>query len=270
MEIWKDIEDFKGYQVSNLGNVKSLDRNIIGKNGRIFKYKSKYLTQRLNKKRYLEVRFCINSKHTSKIIHRLVAKAFIPNPDNKPQVNHINGIKSDNKVENLEWCSNGENQIHAFKLGLNKAVKGEKHHNAVLTNNMVDNIITMYNNGKKIIEISKELNIKLHLIRPIIYGFGWKWNKIKINKRDERKDKSKLDVRKSIISSFYNKGKSSSIPIVQIENNNIINTFYSISNASKSTGIPRKSIEAVVNNKMNRAGGYDWEKIKIEKIENYI
>lgn len=109
-EIWKVIEEFPNYEVSNLGRVRNKEKkNIIapikGSNG------------------YLSVRIRRNSGDREKpslSIHRLVAKAFIENPDNKPQVNHIDGNKLNNNVDNLEWCTREENSQHAMKLGLFK------------------------------------------------------------------------------------------------------------------------------------------------------
>ena len=101
MEIWKDI--YEGYQVSNLGRVKSLKRETI-------------LTPRENHKGYLQVHLRHNGKDITPKVHRLVAKAFIANPNDLPQVNHINGNKADNRVENLEWCTNGQNQKHSYEM----------------------------------------------------------------------------------------------------------------------------------------------------------
>ena len=115
-EIWRDVEGYNGvYQVSNLGRVKSFNKS---KNGKILKLQKEV-------KGYLVIRLYRSPTdwwHAK--AHRLVALTFIPNPDNKPQINHINCIKSDNRVENLEWCTNGENQKHAFKNGLQRSNGG--------------------------------------------------------------------------------------------------------------------------------------------------
>jgi hypothetical protein len=109
MEIFKDIEGYEGvYQVSNLGNVKSYKN----KNGKI-------LSPNINSKGYAMVGLMCNTQKNC-TIHRLVAEAFLSNPEKKSQVNHINGNKTDNRLENLEWVTPSENRIHAYKTGLQK------------------------------------------------------------------------------------------------------------------------------------------------------
>ncbi len=115
-EKWTDIEGYEGlYMVSNLGNVKSLPKpHRYGKKTEII------LKGRPDKAGYLRVNLCKDGVTIDSRVHRLTAKHFIPNSDNKPDVNHINGIKWDNKVENLEWVTPKENNQHAWDTGLKK------------------------------------------------------------------------------------------------------------------------------------------------------
>lgn len=123
IEIWKDIMGYEGlYQVSSLGRIKSLPKKMgrpdsnrqTNKRGPII-LKSKLNPK--NKKSYHRVNLGSNNTIT---IHRLVATAFIPNPENKPTVNHIDGDKNNNCASNLEWATHKENNNHAYDLGLNK------------------------------------------------------------------------------------------------------------------------------------------------------
>lgn len=119
-EIWKDIQGFEGlYQISNQGNVRSLDRVTCDKDGNpVSTRKGQPMKQTVNRYGYKTVRLSKNGSHEFWSVHRLVAIAFIPNPYNKPQVNHIDGNKQNNTVENLEWVTNSENLIHAYRTGL--------------------------------------------------------------------------------------------------------------------------------------------------------
>ena len=113
MEIWKEIKGHSNYEVSNLGRVRSKDKYITTKKGWKFFCKGRILKPWFAS--YLTVQLTNNERHT---IHRLVAEAFIPNPDNKPYVNHIDGDKRNCKVENLEWVTHQENCKHAYETGL--------------------------------------------------------------------------------------------------------------------------------------------------------
>jgi len=116
-EIWKDVVGYEGlYKVSNLGRVKALERKIIKQDGTIRDIRKEIILKiHISDYGYCRVMLSKNGVQNNYRVHRLVAIAFIENPKNKPQVNHIDHDKTNNKVENLEWVSNLENCCHARK-----------------------------------------------------------------------------------------------------------------------------------------------------------
>lgn len=119
-EMWKQITDYEGlYEISNYGRVKSVSRwRRSSKGGKGYTTKEKMLATRLNNDGYPTVTLCKDSKSKNKRIHRLICGAFLPNPLEKPQVNHKNGIKYDYRMCNLEWVTREENVQHAYDTGL--------------------------------------------------------------------------------------------------------------------------------------------------------
>lgn len=128
-EIWKPIEENPVYLVSNYGRVRTIDHPVWCRVNNSYSIrKGRFCTPtNNNSKRYWRVGVQINNRQKHLAIHRLVAKAFIPNPDNLPQINHIDGDKNNNKVSNLEWCNNGYNQAHAWKNSLKDITKMSEH-----------------------------------------------------------------------------------------------------------------------------------------------
>ncbi len=167
-EIWKDATNYKGsYQVSNFLRVKSLAR--IGhiksvNNIQIRPIGEKLLNGGLSSTGYIYFTFTKDGKKKHVFLHRLIADTFIPNHENKLEVNHINGIKTDNRIENLEWVTRSENIKHAYKIGLNKRI---------LDDNKVKEIISLLPTQKNK-QISAQYGVSDMSIKLIRRGVTWK------------------------------------------------------------------------------------------------
>lgn len=173
-EVWKPVPEYEGlYEVSNLGRARSLPRQVLicrGESSYTIKVKGKMLTLNKSKKGYFTVDLFkqVGGKtiHSGTGIHRLVAKAFIPNPEVKEQVNHKDGDKSNNTVGNLEWATCQENMDHAVATGLH--VKGERNGPAKLTERRVRMMRKAYDNGAPISKLAELAGVcKQHCSRVV-------------------------------------------------------------------------------------------------------
>lgn len=152
IEVFKEIKDFESYKISNLGRV-------INKDGVELKHRTHV------SRGYEQVTLWDGFKHHKKYIHRLIAEAFLPNPNNYRTVNHINGIKCDNRLNNLEWCNDEKQQREAFRLGLRKKV------GRYLSDELIFQIYEMYfAEDIKPKKISEKLELPFGTVRKICYG----------------------------------------------------------------------------------------------------
>ena len=172
-ELWKDIKGYEGYyQISNLGRVKSLNRTIIRRDNKIYHQKEQIITPCINHKGYYCCILRKEFKGYPKRVHRLVAENFLDNPNNLLQVNHIDGNKQNNNVNNLEWISNYDNMQHSIKMGLRDVIKitnklRETNRREILQYDLDGNFIKQYNSIK---EAETELHIPNQNIVKVCQG----------------------------------------------------------------------------------------------------
>lgn len=161
MEIFKDINKFENkYQISNTGKVRNKKTGL-------------YLKPKYNKKGYQYINLSISKYKSVKwYIHRLVGFHFIPNPKNKPQINHKDGNPSNNNVENLEWCTNEENQRHAVLNNLH--FQGEKHKSSKFTNESILLLPKLINIGFNPTYINKLTGVAIQNLDKIFKGKTWR------------------------------------------------------------------------------------------------
>lgn len=221
-EIWKDIVEYEGhYQVSNLGRVRRLKGVIYYEataraNPFYKKVNSRILSTVYSP--YACVSLCKSGVSKNKNIHSLVAIAFLPNPENKPQVNHIDGNKRNCCVDNLEWCTSAENFAHAIKIGLHKKYPHTGHAHSDKTKKL----FSQQRKGRAVSEDAKE-KIRKTLTgrpcnnnRPIVYI-----NKVtnkKIRFRDRKSAALALKIDKSTINNHLLHGQINKIYKLQYEN----------------------------------------------------
>lgn len=170
-EIWKDVVGYEGlYQVSNLGRVKRL----------AFSYSRFHIKEKIRKRNitrcgYNRIVLMNNHDKSMRYVHRLVAEAFIPNPDNKRVVNHIDGDKLNNHVSNLEWATDSENAKHAVKNGLfHPFLPGEQSYGSKLTSEEVRRIRELYIPRKfSSLKIAKMMGVNKSTILRVLRGETW-------------------------------------------------------------------------------------------------
>ncbi len=172
-EIWKDIEGFNGfYQVSNLGRIKSLG----GWCGTA-KKKERIRILSHTKDGYLKVRLMYKGKDITCRVHRLVAEAFIPNPKKLETVNHIDGNKENNVVNNLEWCDRTYQMEHAYKLKLKTSRLGSDNANAKLTDEDIKYIKSVYKKYSRefnTVSLAEKFNVTNRVIGLIVNNKTYK------------------------------------------------------------------------------------------------
>lgn len=166
LAIWKDVVGYEGiYQVSNFGQVRSLERIDLAKKKR----KSKYLKQCLDPHYFITPLSDKNKKRKLWKVHRLVAMAFIEKPIGKDFVNHKNGIKTDNRVDNLEWVTKGENAKHSYReLGRIGAMAGRFGKNSPMSKKIYCPTLSIYFGGCK--EAARQLGIFATSISRVCLG----------------------------------------------------------------------------------------------------
>ncbi len=231
-EIWKEVVipdniiNDKKYFVSNLGRFKN-SQGVIMDN-----YKN-------NDSGYIRV-FIFNKTY---LLHRLIALAFLENPENKEQVNHKDGNKLNNKLDNLEFVTNKENQIHKFQSGLGNNFKRK-----IVQYDLEMNKIKEFNS---IAEASKEIGTSKGNIRGVLINYrktagGFVWKYLEDNNIDYT---TKITINK-------NRGRN----VVQYDlNNNLIKIHNSISEAARNINIHKNNIWGVINNYRKTAGGFIWK-----------
>lgn len=176
-EEWKDVPGYPNIQASNMGRIRKTDR-LIESNNQFKKDRYTFLIKghiskgSVNSYGYPTVSIYKNKQAR---VHRLVAAAWLPNPNNYPQVNHKNGIKTDNSVENLEWCDNSHNQRHKFATGLCPILRGTDKYFSKLNEAAVIDIRNNYN-GKEfdLMYFSKKYNVSRTVVSKTKRREMWK------------------------------------------------------------------------------------------------
>tara|TARA_R110000787_G_scaffold273466_1_gene381166 strand:+ start:112 stop:678 length:567 start_codon:yes stop_codon:yes gene_type:complete len=170
-EVWKDVVNYEGYyQVSNTGKIRSVTRVAIRANGREHPINGRELRFKADAKGYFRGAYCVNKKMWTYKVHREVAKAFIPNPENKATVNHRDGNKQNNNVDNLEWNTFAENLKHSFDTGLQDNFIGASKIRQIKKRKLTPEMFTEFVDDRESGFTHRRLQAKYAIDRKTIYS----------------------------------------------------------------------------------------------------
>lgn len=172
-EEWRPIDGYEGrYEVSDLGRIRSLTTMVETRPG-VFRVNKGRIHSPCQRQGYPIVSLRGGLKMPNHYVHRLVAGAFIPNPENKPHINHINSVRNDNRVENLEWCTPAENAQHSARMGRRNPLRGEDCPTSVLTAKQVRSIRRRLGGGARPAHLAREYGVDRGTIVQIKYRKTW-------------------------------------------------------------------------------------------------
>lgn len=243
-EIWKDIPGFEGcYQASTLGKIRSLDRYTNYKDkGTIALKKGRILSPKISNKGYLEVVLVINGIKSYKRVHQLVAATFLPNPNSYPHINHINEIKTDNRIVNLEWCTPKQN-IEAYNESRTIVYQYDLQGNFIKVWNSLTKAAKSVNGDKTGIHHCCVGKLSDGKSKKTYKGYIWTYESMTDEEKKSRTTNSNL----------------TKVQQLDLEGN-VLNTYNSTIEAAKAVGCNPSAITMACSGLRNIIKGYKWRK----------
>ena len=247
VEIWKSLPEYAGIEVSTLGRVRTLDKVVSGKGNVTYLKKGRILKQYLNHNSgYLQVGVSIYGKRVTKLVHRLIAQAFIPNPEELPQINHKDSDRTNNNVSNLEWCTPKYNSQYREKYGVSRMeVAGKPIFAISLVTLEILHFSSQWEASQKLGVDRSSINMVIRGKRKQAGGFWFKaddGNGIEI-------DKDKLN---DIVDGMFFTGGIFAVNL----NTSEVSRFESQTEASRLLEIDNSTITKVTKGSRNQTGGF--------------
>lgn len=257
-EVWKQYPEFNFIEVSNLGEVRTKDRIVTCSNGRKQFVKGRVLKQSDNGRGYMYVRFKVNGKPIYRYVHRIMGISFLPNPNNLPEVNHIDCNPKNNRLENVEWCSSRYNIAYRERFGVSARDATKVLRHPVFVVDLKTSKVLRFNSQH---EAARQLGISQQNINSVINGRAKTADGYWFTEDESEITEEKI---REIKAGMYFLG---GVIAVNLDNFEVL-YFESQSEAERQLGVDQTSISRVVRGKQRRTGGYwfcDADKNVVEK-----
>lgn len=255
--IWKPYPDYPFIEANQFGEIRVKDRVVMRKDGSKLPVKGYILKQYLQKNGYMRVHFSVNHKMINLSVHRVVASCFLPNPNNLPEINHIDNDPTNNAVSNLEWCTHKYNMDYREKFGTSAKEATKVLRKPVFAVNLKTFKVLQFESQS---EAARQLGIHIESINRVLKGklnqTGGYWFTEDENEISDEK------IRKIKVRAY----SFSDIIAINLQTLEVLR-FKSQSDAARHLGVNQSSINAVVNDRCKTAGGYWFCRVDLKVVE---